>query len=104
MPDFHGNICAHSGRWTLKGVLVHHDNTRRHISKRPNEYLTELRDERVPHPADSPDSIPNHLFLFGIVKTELQHYEIHNRQDLILAIRTIFEQISKNIPDHVYVS
>jgi hypothetical protein len=38
------------------------------------------------------------------VKAELQNYEIHSREDLILAIRAIFDQISKATLISVYVS
>jgi hypothetical protein len=38
------------------------------------------------------------------VKAELQNYEIHSREDLILAIRAVFDQISKETLISVYVS
>jgi hypothetical protein len=44
------------------------------------------------------------FFFFGTVKTELQNYEIHSRQDLILAIRAIFDEISKDTLNSVYIS
>jgi histone-lysine N-methyltransferase SETMAR len=83
---------------------MHLDNARRHNSKKSNECLAEFRARRVPHPAYSPDLAPSDFFLFGTVETELQNYEIHSREDLILAIRAIFDQISKEILISVYVS
>jgi hypothetical protein len=38
---------------------------------------------------------PSDFLLFGTVETELQNDEIHGREDLILAIRAIFNEISK---------
>jgi hypothetical protein len=58
----------------------------------------------VPHPIYSQDRALSDFFLFGTVKTELQNYEVHSRQDLILAIRAIFDEISKDILNSVYVS
>jgi hypothetical protein len=104
VPDLLENVDAHSRRLTLKGILVHLDNIRPHSSKKYKKCLTEFRACRVPHPAYSPDLTPNDFFLFGTVKTELQNYEIHNRQDLILAIRAIFDEIPKDTLNFVYVS
>jgi hypothetical protein len=58
----------------------------------------------VPHPAYSPDRAPSDFFLFRIVKTELQNFEIHSRQDLILTISAIFDEISKDTLNSVYIS
>jgi hypothetical protein len=80
------------------------DNARPHNSKKSNEYLTEFRARRVSHPAYSSDRAPSDFFLFGTVKTELQNYEIHSRQDLILATRTIFDEISKDTLNSIYIS
>jgi hypothetical protein len=83
---------------------MHLDNARPCNSQKSNECLTEFRTRRVPHPAYSPDLAPSGFFLFGTVKAELQNYDIHSREDLILAIRTIFGQISKETLISVYVS
>jgi hypothetical protein len=73
-------------------------------AKKSKKCLTELRARRVPHPADGPDLAPSDFFFFfGIMKTELQNYEIHSRQDLILAIWAIFEKIPKDILNSVYI-
>jgi hypothetical protein len=103
-PDLHEHVRVHSRRWTLKGVLMHLDNARLHNSKKYNECLTEFRARRVPHPAYSPDNTPSDFFLFWIVKIGLQNYEIHSRQDLILAIRAIFDEMPKDILNSVDVS
>jgi hypothetical protein len=83
---------------------MHLQNARPHNSKKSNECLTEFRARRVPHPVYSPDLAPSDFFLFGTVKAELQNYEIHSREDLILAIRTVFGQIFKETLISVYVS
>jgi hypothetical protein len=83
---------------------MHLDNIRLHNSKKFNECLTEFRACRIPHPAYSPDRAPNDFFLFETVKTELQNYEIRSRQYLILAIKAIFDEISKDTLNFVYVS
>jgi hypothetical protein len=94
--DLLENISAYNRRRTLKRVWVHIDNARAHNSEKSNECLTEFRARRVPHPAYRPDCALNDFF-FGIVKTELQNHEIHSKQDLILGIKAIFEEISNNI-------
>jgi hypothetical protein len=104
VPDLLENICAGSRRRTLKGVIMHLDNASLHNSKKSNECLTEFHARRVPHPAYSPDFAPSDFFLFGPVKAELQNYKIYNREDLILALRAIFDQISKEALISVYVS
>jgi hypothetical protein len=103
VPDLLGNVRAHNRRQTLKGVWVHVENVRPHNWKKSNECLTQFRVHRVQHPTYSPGIAPSDFFLFGIVETELQNYEIYNRQGLILAIRGIFDEISKDIFNSVYV-
>jgi hypothetical protein len=103
-PNLLENVCAGSRRRKLKGIVMHLDNARPHNSKKSNECLTEFRARRVSHPAYSPDPAPSDFFLFGTVKAELQNYEIHSREDLILVIRTIFGQISKETLISVYIS
>jgi hypothetical protein len=104
ISDLLENIYAGGRRRTLKRVIMHLDNARPHNSRKSNECLTEFRARRVPHPAYSPDRAPSDFFLFGTVKAELQNYEIHSREDLILAIRAIFDQIYKEMLISVYVS
>jgi hypothetical protein len=74
---------------------MHLDNARPHNFRKSNKCLTEFRALRVPHPAYSPDRAISYFLLFGTVKAELQNYEIHSREDLILAISVIFDRISK---------
>jgi hypothetical protein len=95
VPDLLENIHRHSRRQTLTGVLVHPDNAHPHNSKKSHECLTKFHTRRVSHLAYSPDRAPSDFFLFGTVKTELQNYEIHRRQDLIMAIREIFDEMPK---------
>jgi hypothetical protein len=75
-----------------------------HNSSKSNECLTEFRARRVSHPAYSPDLALSDFFLFGTVKAELQNYEIHSKEDLILAIRAIFDQISQETLISIYFS
>jgi hypothetical protein len=44
------------------------------------------------------------FFLFGTLQTELQNHKMHSRQDLILAIRAVFDEIPKGTLDSVEVS
>jgi hypothetical protein len=104
IPDLLEIVCAGSRRRTLKGTVMHLDNARPHNSQKSNECLTEFRARRVPHPAYSPDLAPSDFFLFGTVKADLQNYEIHSREYLILAIRTVLGEISKETLISVYVS
>jgi hypothetical protein len=104
VPDLLAIVSAPSRRRALKEIVMHLDNARPHHSRNSNKCLTEFRARRVPHPAYSPDPAPSDFFLFGTVKAELQNYEIHSREDLILAIKTIFGQMSKETLISVYVS
>jgi hypothetical protein len=88
----------------LKRVRMHLDNARLHNSRKSNGCLTEFRARRVSHPAYNPDRAQSDFFLFRTVKAELQNYEIHSREDLILAIRAIFNQISEEKLISVYIS
>jgi hypothetical protein len=83
---------------------VHLDNAQLHNSRKSNECLTEFHARRVPHQAYNPDRAPSDFFLFGTVKTELQNYEIHSKEDLILTIMAICDGISKETLNFVYVS
>jgi hypothetical protein len=83
---------------------MHLDNAHPHNSRKYNECFTEFCARRVPHPAYSQDLASNDFFLSGTVKAELQNYEIHSREDLILAIRAIVDKISKETLISVYVS
>jgi hypothetical protein len=95
VSDLLENVFAYSRKRTLKGALVHVDNTHPHNSKKSNEYLTEFRARRVLHLADSQKFAPSNFF-FGNVKKESQNHDIHTRHDLILAIRAIFDEIPKD--------
>jgi hypothetical protein len=103
-PDLLDNMCAGGRRRTLKGVIMHLDNACPRNSRKSNECLTEFRARRVSHPAYSPYSAPSYFFLFGTVKRELRNYEIHRREDLILAIRAIFDERPKETLNYLYVS
>jgi hypothetical protein len=83
---------------------VHLDDTHPHNLRKSNECLEEFGARRVPHPICSPDLATSDFFLFGILKTELQNYEIHSRDDLISAIWSIFGEIPKEILNCVYDS
>jgi hypothetical protein len=96
IPDLLENVHAYSRRRILKWILVHLDNARPDNSKKSNECLPEFRARRVPYPAYEPNPAPNDFILFRTVKTELQNYKIHNRKDLILIIRMIFDEISSD--------
>jgi hypothetical protein len=74
-----------------------------HNSKKSDECLEQFGARRVPHPAYNPDLTPSDFF-FGIPKTELQNYEIHNRDDLISAIQSICDEIPKATFNSVYGS
>jgi hypothetical protein len=56
----------------------------------------------VLHPAYSLDPASDDFFLFGIIKTKLENYEIYSRQDLILARKAVFDEIRQNALNSVY--
>jgi hypothetical protein len=83
---------------------VHLDNTCPYNSKISDEHLEEFSARRMQHPVYIPDPAPRDFFLFGTLKTKLQNYEIHSRDDLISAIWNIFDEILKETPNSVFDS
>jgi hypothetical protein len=83
---------------------MHLDNAHPQNSRKLNEYVKEFDAGRVSLPAHNLDLMLRDFFLFGILKTELQNDKIHRRDDLISAIRSIFDEISKKTLNSVYDS
>jgi hypothetical protein len=81
---------------------MHLDNARPRNSRKSNECLEEFSTRRVPYPAYSSDLAPNDFFHFGTLKIEMQNYDIHSKDDLISAIRSIFDEILKETLNSVY--
>jgi hypothetical protein len=102
--DLIRNLGAHSRRRTLKGLFVHLDNARPHNSRESCECLKDFRATRIPQPAYSPDLAPSDFFLFGYLKLKLQGRTVQSRQGLILAIREVMGEISREKLISVYAN
>jgi hypothetical protein len=88
----------------VKGISVHLGHARLHKSREFNENFTEFHARRVPHPAHSPDRAPGDFFLLGTANTKLQNYEMRSKEDLILGMRAIFDEMPKATLNSVYIS
>jgi hypothetical protein len=66
-------------------------------------FLSECRAHRVPHPAYSSDLAPSNVLLFRYLKTKLAGLAIQGREEPILRIRQIFDEISKETLISVYL-
>jgi hypothetical protein len=59
---------------------------------------------RVPHPAYSRDLTPSDFFLVANLNTKLTGRAVQSRQELILTISQIFDEIPKEVVISLYSS
>jgi hypothetical protein len=59
---------------------------------------------RVPHPADRPDLALSNFFLFGYLRTKFAGLAVQSREEVILTIRQIFNEMPKGTFISVYLS
>jgi transposase len=68
VPDLVKHVCQESGQKSLRGIIIHLDNPRRHNSKKSEVDLTATKARRIPAPTYSPDLSPSGFFLLGMLK------------------------------------
>jgi hypothetical protein len=95
VPDFNESVCQHSGRKTLKVIMVHLYDARPHNLRKLTEYIEQFRAHRVPHLAYTSDIAPNDFFLFVSVKSKLPDLTTQSMEDIICEIWRLFEEIPK---------
>jgi hypothetical protein len=75
-----------------------------HIRIIPGSLKNVSKDERLPHPAYSPDFAPSDFFRFGYLKGKMCDSHCESREDLLNTITDIFSQIHKAILISIFES
>jgi transposase len=76
-------------------LFVHADNARPHTSKKVKDFFDNNGLQVAPHPPYSPDLAPCDFYLFGYIKSQLKGQTFEEPKDLLRAVRTVCEGISK---------
>jgi hypothetical protein len=79
----------------LEGFIIRPDNSSPCNSRRSQKYLEADRVTRLQHPASSPDLAPSNFFLSEYFKEKLTDFDCRSREDLKIAITSIFNEIDK---------
>jgi hypothetical protein len=103
LSDLIENFCAQNRRKTLRSIFVHFGTACPHNSRRSCECIERFRARRVPHPAYSSEMALNDFFFFGHLKIKLAGPAIQSREELILTIRRIFDEIPKEMLILIYL-
>jgi transposase len=72
---------------------VHVDNAKPHTSKMSIEKIEELGFILAPQPPCSPDVAPGEFFLFGYLKQHLEGKHFTREDQVIAAVREVFDKI-----------
>jgi hypothetical protein len=104
MPALIQNFWAQSWRTTPKNVFLHLDNACSHNSRRSSECIEEFLAHRIPQLVYSSDVTPSDFVLFGSLKIKLSGLAVQNSEELILAIRQIFDDVPKETLISIYLS
>jgi hypothetical protein len=102
VPDLVEHICQETRRRTLRGIMVHPDNTRPHNSRQSGAAFTATRASRIPAPAYSPDLLPSDFFLFGMLKERMSRTSYSSPDELISAISELIASLPKDQLVSVY--
>jgi histone-lysine N-methyltransferase SETMAR len=73
-----------------KGVILHHDNVRPHVSKMTQQKIRELGWELLPHPTYSPDIAASDYHLFRSIQNYLNRKKFNNTDEVNSAISEFF--------------
>lgn len=68
------NLCKKRPSAETRGIQVHHDNARPHVSGIVLDYLCEVKLNVMAHPPYSPDLAPSDFWLFTRLKRNLSTY------------------------------
>lgn len=77
-------------------INIHFDNAPSHNSIATKSKMNELRMNRLPHPAYSPDVSPNDFFLYGFVKNQLKGMMHSTVEELKSSLSKIIEKIDES--------
>ena len=90
------------GIWQ-RSLWIHADNARPHVAKVSTDYIGRNRMKQAPHPPYSPDLAPSDFFLFGYVKGKLMGYHADTLSELLVRIRVILSEISRETLNAVFL-
>jgi hypothetical protein len=71
VPGLVKYVCQESRRQTLRGIMVHLDNTRLYNSRKVRQLLLQQKSVKFMPPAYSPHLYPSGFFLFGMIKDRM---------------------------------
>ena len=89
-------------RMGLRGLKLHWDNARPHMSIRTRNVLGDAKMEILPHPPYSPDLAPSDFFLFGYIKAKLRGTKFSDRTELLVAVREILLSIETSVLESTF--
>lgn len=95
-------IKARRPRTGTRGLILHWDNARPHISRETTETLNGLGFKTLAHPPYSPDLAPSDFFLFGTLKWMLSGKSFSNQEALLAQLGACMEEISSDTFSKVY--
>jgi len=77
----------------LRGILLHHDNARPHVSQKSRSFIEQQGVTEIDHPPYLPDFAPCDYWLFDYIKQRLG--DVLDSEMLVKAIRAIMKNIDK---------
>ena len=96
LPSLSNEISKSRPKIGLKGIHIHIDNAKAHNSKMTMNEISKYQMIRLPHPAYSPDIAPCDFWFFGKLKEYLKGMNFESDDELLNAIITFSNQISKS--------
>ena len=86
----------------LRGIKLHWDNARPHITTRTRDFLTDKGVHLLPQPPYSLDIVPSEFYLFGHLKTQICGIEFKNSSGIVEKVREIMSSFCKDELHRVY--
>ena len=86
----------------LRGLWIHWDNGKPHVSEKTSATLQHLGLKKLPHPPYSPDIAPSDFYLFGRIKGMLAGKSFGSREELLSEVMKITQMIPRDELCRVY--
>jgi hypothetical protein len=94
LPSIEEKLAECCPKLRITAAHLHVDNAKPHISEMSVEGIEELSFIPVPQPRYFPDFAPCHFFLFGYLKRRLEGKHLTREDQVIAAVREVFDKIS----------
>jgi hypothetical protein len=95
-PDLVEYVFQESRRKALRGIMVHLDNARPHITRKSEAALTGTKARRITVPASSPYISQSDFSLSGILKERMSGTSYSSPDELISAISELIASLPKD--------